>query len=244
MRLDRVAVGAEHHAALQDRRRVVEVHDRLRRARARLEGPLDQLGPALGQHLDGHVVGDRALLDDLADEVEVGLAGRREADLDLLVAHADQQVEHAALAGRAHRVDQGLVAVPQVDRAPHRGRLDDLVRPGAVGQGDRLDLFGERPVPVHGHRRGALGVPRGLAGVGCTRGGGDRAYRREGVDGMGVAGLFTVLLRIRLVGIQTGASRTPATGSQSGSDPVAASEEEHPLHADTVLRRAARPKPG
>src|SRR5689334_3082370 len=30
--------------------------------------------------------------------------------------------------------------------------------------------------------------------------------------------------------LQTGASRTPATGSRSGSDPVAASEEEHPLH--------------
>jgi hypothetical protein len=45
-----------------------------------------------------------------------------------------------------------------------------------------------------------------------------------------VLGLFTVLLRIRLAGIQTGASRTPATGSRSGSDPVAASEEEQPLH--------------
>src|ERR1700739_3485585 len=31
-------------------------------------------------------------------------------------------------------------------------------------------------------------------------------------------------------GPQTGASRTPATGSRSGSDPVAASEEEPPLH--------------
>jgi hypothetical protein len=29
---------------------------------------------------------------------------------------------------------------------------------------------------------------------------------------------------------QTGASPKPATGSRSGSDPVAASEEEHPLH--------------
>jgi hypothetical protein len=45
-------------------------------------------------------------------------------------------------------------------------------------------------------------------------------------------GLFTVLLRIRLDEIQTGASRTPATGSRSGSDPVAASEEEQPLHVD------------
>src|SRR6476659_5369982 len=34
----------------------------------------------------------------------------------------------------------------------------------------------------------------------------------------GGMGLFTALLRIRLVGIQTGASGPPATGSQSGSD--------------------------
>src|SRR5271157_2032695 len=32
------------------------------------------------------------------------------------------------------------------------------------------------------------------------------------------------------MGSQTGASPTPATGGRSGSDPVAASEEEHPLH--------------
>ena len=73
-----------------------------------------------------------AVGDDLADEVEVGLAGRREADLDLLVAHPDQQVEHAPLARRAHRVDQGLVAVAQVHRTPHRCAVDDRVGPGAV----------------------------------------------------------------------------------------------------------------
>ena len=33
-----------------------------------------------------------------------------------------------------------------------------------------------------------------------------------------------------MVGV-TGASRIPATGSRSGSGPVAASEKEHPLHA-------------
>jgi hypothetical protein len=31
--------------------------------------------PALGQHLDRDVVGDQVVLDELADEVEVGLAG-------------------------------------------------------------------------------------------------------------------------------------------------------------------------
>ena len=158
------AVGPEHDPALQDRRRVVQVDDRARRALDGLVGALDQLGAGLGQHLDRDVVGDQVLLDDLADEVEVGLARGREADLDLLVAHADQQLEHAALAGRGHRVDQRLVAVAQVDRAPQRRLGDALVGPGAVGQRYRLDHLVERAVAVDRHVRAALGVPRGLAG--------------------------------------------------------------------------------
>ena len=73
-------------------------------------------------------------------EVEVGLARRREADLDLLVAHPDEQVEHPQLALGVHRVDERLVAVAQVDGAPARGLVDPLGRPGAVGQlhGDLL----------------------------------------------------------------------------------------------------------
>ena len=64
--------------------------------------------------------GISVLFDEAAHEVEVGLAGRREADLDLLVAHAHEQVEHDALALGAHRVDERLVAVAQVDGAPAR----------------------------------------------------------------------------------------------------------------------------
>ncbi|PQM49484.1 hypothetical protein C1Y40_00281 [Mycobacterium talmoniae] len=152
-------VGFEHHPALQDRRRVVEVHDHLVRTPARLEGALDQLVAALGQHLNGDVGRDRIGLDDFADEVVVGLAGRREPDLDLLVTHLDQQVEHAPLAGRAHRVDQRLVAVAQVHRAPQRCPLDHRVGPGAVGQANRFDFIGEAAVPVDRHRRAALRVP-------------------------------------------------------------------------------------
>jgi hypothetical protein len=63
------------------------VHDRPRRALHALVGALDQLLAALHEHLDGDVVGDAVLLDQLAHEVEVGLAGRGEADLDLLEAH-------------------------------------------------------------------------------------------------------------------------------------------------------------
>ena len=86
----------------------------------RLDGALDQVLTGLGQHRDRHVVGHAVLLDQLAHEGEVGLAGAREADLDLLVAHRDEQLEHPQLAGRAHRVDQGLVAVTQVGGQPAR----------------------------------------------------------------------------------------------------------------------------
>jgi hypothetical protein len=59
------------------------------------------------------------------------------ADLDFLEAHVEQQLEHARLAVVAHRVDQRLVAVAQVDRAPDRRLVDALARPGAVGQPDQ-----------------------------------------------------------------------------------------------------------
>ena len=85
---DALAVGAEDDFALQRRGRVVEVQDDLLGALDRLEGALDQLGAALRQHLDRDVVGDLRALDDRADEVEVGLRGRGERDLDLLEAHA------------------------------------------------------------------------------------------------------------------------------------------------------------
>ena len=125
------------------------MHDRLAGTPDRLVGALDQLGTALGQHLDRDVLGHEVVDDELAHEVEVGLAGAREADLDLLEPHLDQGLEHAALAGRVHRVDQGLVAVPQIDRAPQGRPLDALARPGAVieREGERE----ERPVLLERH---------------------------------------------------------------------------------------------
>ena len=130
---DAVLVEAEHHPALEHRRGVVEVDDRVAGALQALVGALDQLGAALREHLDGDVVGDEVLLDELPDEVEVGLAGRREADLDLLEAHLHDGVEHPALAGRVHRVDERLVAVAEVDRAPQR-RLRRSAGPARCGR--------------------------------------------------------------------------------------------------------------
>ena len=75
-------------------------------------------------------------LDDRADEVEIGLRGGGKGDLDLLEPHVDQELEHAVLALDAHRLDQRLIAVAKVDRAPDRRLVDDARGPLAVGQDD------------------------------------------------------------------------------------------------------------
>ena len=107
------------------------------RAGQRLEGALDQLLPALDEHLDGDVVGDQVLLDDLALEVEVGLRGGGEPDLDLLEADLDQGTEQLQLALGVHGVDQRLVPVTQVDAGPARCPVALAIRPGPVGQDER-----------------------------------------------------------------------------------------------------------
>jgi hypothetical protein len=118
----------------------------------RFGGPRDQILAGLGQHGDLHVVGDAVLDDQLAHEVEVGLGGGREPDLDLLVAHLDQQFEHLQLAGRRHRIDECLVPVAQVGGQPAGGVGDLLVGPGAIRNAHRL----EGRVAVERHGAGLL----------------------------------------------------------------------------------------
>ena len=139
-------VESEHDPPLQHRRRVVEVDDGVGGALQALVGALDELLTALHQHLDGDIVGHEVFLDQLAHEVEVGLRRRREADLDLLEAHLHERVEHAPLALGVHRVDERLVPVTKVDRAPQRRLHEPLVGPGAVGKDEGLErlVLGER----------------------------------------------------------------------------------------------------
>ena len=159
---DAVLVEPEDHAPLKDGGRVVEVHDGLLGATDRVEGALDEVVTALRQHLDRDVVGDHVVLDEHPHEVEVGLARRGEPDFDLLVAHPHQELEHPLLAVGAHRVDEGLVAVPQVDRAPAWRLLDDSGGPGAVGQNEG-DLVLEGDVLRDRHTRRLLGVDHVLS---------------------------------------------------------------------------------
>ena len=137
---DTLLIRTEHHIPLQNAGRVVQVHDRLLGALDRLEGAGDEFLSSLRQHLDDDVVRDEPLVDQHSHEVEVGLAGRGKTDLDLLVTHRDEQLEHDALAFGTHRVDEGLIAIAQIDGAPHRRRRDDLGWPGTVGKvsGERV----------------------------------------------------------------------------------------------------------
>jgi hypothetical protein len=154
---DPVLVQPEDDPPLQGRGRVVEVDDRLLGPADRVKGPLNEVVAALGEHLDRHVVGDVAALDELAAEVEVGLACAGEADLDVLVAHPHEQVEHPLLAFGVHRVDECLVAVTQVHRRPPGGLGQPVGRPGPVREVDR-DLLVERHVLAERHTGRGLWV--------------------------------------------------------------------------------------
>ncbi len=161
---DAGAVQAEDHAALERGRGVVEVDHGPGRPPQGLETALDQLRPRLGEDLDRHVLRDQVLVDELAHEVEVGLGGRREPDLDLLEPAAHEQVEQPPLPRRIHRVDQRLVAVPQVHAAPPRRPSDHPGRPGPVGQRDGRD----GPVELERHR-GRRACLRGHGSLLSTR---------------------------------------------------------------------------
>src|SRR5512145_766111 len=105
------------------------MEDRLLRALEALEGARHEVLAALAEDLYRDALGDAVSLDERAREVELDLARGGEADLDLLEAHADQEVEVGELLVDAHRLDEGLVAVAQVDRAPNGRLLDPAVRP-------------------------------------------------------------------------------------------------------------------
>ena len=164
--LDAGHVLAEDDAPLQLAGGIVEMHDRAVGAFERLESAGDQFWPALHEHLQVDIVRHIALLDAPAGKVEIGLRCRRKADLDFLEAHIEQQRQHARLALVAHRIDQRLIAVPEIDRAPDRRLFDTLRRPCAVGQVDqRIRLIFDG-----GLRHAMAGTDScGLVHFGCLR---------------------------------------------------------------------------
>src|SRR5262249_50704804 len=149
-------VQTKDDATLQGIRRIVEVHDGPGGTLERLIRALDQLLTALREHLDGHVLGDEILLDQQAHEVIVGLAGRWKTDFNLLEPYLHKDLKHAPLALDIHGVDERLVAITQVHRAPQRRLLEAAIGPGAVVQHERdprLVLLERHLLGCHGGAR-------------------------------------------------------------------------------------------
>src|SRR5690554_9279 len=134
-----VAVQAKHLLPLNRRGGVVHVYNRLLRAFQRLIGALDQFRAGLGEHLDFHIRWNAVFFNQFAAEIKVRLARRRETDFDFLEAKLDQQIEQTLLLGNGHRLDQGLVTIPQVNSTPGGSFFDNLVGPAAVFLGNRLE---------------------------------------------------------------------------------------------------------
>src|SRR5699024_921864 len=109
---------AEYHATLQLGGGVIKVHDDILCTLASFKGAANQVRTRVNQTLDGDVFWNQVLLNDFTNEVEVGLRCRRETHLNFLVAHLHQQLEHAVLTCRRHRVDQSLIAIAQVNSTP------------------------------------------------------------------------------------------------------------------------------
>ena len=132
--LDSLLVELEHHVAPGRGHRVVQMDYRLFRALEAGKAGFDQVAARLGQHLDDDVVGDLSGFDQAADKIEIGGAGGRKADLDLLYADLHQEVEEALFLLRVHRIDQRLIAVAQIGGQPARGLVYRAGRPLSVGQ--------------------------------------------------------------------------------------------------------------
>ncbi len=85
--------------------------DGVRGALYRLKGLADNVLPGLGEHLHRHIIGDHIPLDQRAHKIVLRLGGGGKTDLDFLKTDIHKHPEEFKLFLKAHRFDQGLVAV-------------------------------------------------------------------------------------------------------------------------------------
>ena len=126
---DTRAVHVKDDVPLEGRCGIINMENDILASLDRFIGPVDLVFPALGENLDIDIIGDHVVVDQSPEKIILDLARRREADLDLLEAELDEKAEHFHLFTDDHRIDQGLIAVAQVDAAPDRRFLNLLVRP-------------------------------------------------------------------------------------------------------------------
>ena len=177
-----------------------------------LRGALDQVLAGLGQHRHRDVVGDLVALDQLPDEVEVGLAGRREADLDLLVAHAPPAGRTSCACGPGSSGRSGPGCRP-ADRCSAIAGLARSACSGQVRSG--RSTRGERAVALEGHRARLLGG-HGL---------------QPGAEAWCWEWSWSSVPRCCCAGCRTGRTTNSAARAPALAGPAAAAKEEQPKSA-------------
>src|SRR5690606_20107196 len=113
---------------------VVQVNDGALGTGSSFGRALDQVFTRLCQDDDGDVFRNAVFVDQLTNEIEVGLRCGRETDLDFLETDFDELLEKAQFASHVHGLDQGLVAVTQVCAHPDGRFGNALGRPGAFSE--------------------------------------------------------------------------------------------------------------
>ena len=96
------------------------MHDGVLHPAQCIERLADDMFTRLRQNLHGHIIGDEVVLHQTAQELILRIRCRREADFDLLEPDAHEEIKEGKLLIEAHRNDECLIAVAQIDRAPER----------------------------------------------------------------------------------------------------------------------------
>ena len=116
--LDLFLVLAEDLLALCNRSRVVDVDDGVLDTLEGIERLADDVLACLREDLYRHIVRYQVFLYEAAQELELRFRCSREADLDFLEADFEEHLVEFHLLVKAHRDDERLVAIAQVDAAP------------------------------------------------------------------------------------------------------------------------------
>ena len=96
------------------------MHDGVLHPAQCIERLADDVFTRLRQNLYGHIIGNEVVLHQTAQELILRIRCRREADFDLLEPNAHEEIKEGKLLIEAHRNDECLIAVAQIDRAPER----------------------------------------------------------------------------------------------------------------------------
>lgn len=75
------------------------------------------------------IVGNRTILDETSNEVEVGVTSSWVGDLNLLEATFDEKVKEGRLLLDGHRIGEGLISIAEVSGEPHGWLGESFGRP-------------------------------------------------------------------------------------------------------------------